>query len=154
METIKIKRITTKQINSYIEKLFKKIVASQEQFTRVVGIERGGLNISIPLAQKLNLPHSGIKISFYPEGNHIPLAEPNVNMHGVKFRKRDRILFVDDLTDSGSTIKYLKENFDYEFKTAVLYWNAKSTFTIKPDFYVQKKPDYWLIFPWEENENS
>lgn len=154
METITFKFVTQKQIDKSIDKLYNKIIKSKTKFTRVVGIERGGLNISVPLAQKLGLPHSGIKISFYAHGGHKPLSTPQVSLRGVRFKKSDNILFVDDLTDSGSTINYLHEKFDYDFKTAVIYWNDNALHAVRPDFYVARKPKAWIVFPWEENETK
>jgi len=59
------------------------------------------------------------------------------------------ILIVDDICDSGETIKKLKENFP-KCQTATLYY--KETAIDKPDIYGKVTGEEWLVFPWENNE--
>ena len=59
------------------------------------------------------------------------------------------ILIVDDICDSGETIKKLKENFP-KCQTATLYY--KETAIDKPDIYGETVGEEWLVFPWENNE--
>lgn len=70
----------------------------------------------------------------------------------------DRILLVDDLADSGISLKesvnwltQRYQNQSLEIRTAVIWWKASSV--IKPDYYVDYLPDNpWIHQPFEEYE--
>lgn len=55
-------------------------------------------------------------------------------------------LIVDDIVDSGRTAEAWK---DKGYTIASMYYNKKSI--IEPDFWIQKKQDLWVVFPWESN---
>ena len=62
-------------------------------------------------------------------------------------RRYMRVLFIDDIADSGRTIL---ENFPqvvFKCKVATLYY--KETSKVKPDFFAFTT-DKWVVFPWEE----
>lgn len=118
------------------------------QFEQVVGIERGGLFVSRPLAAMLGLPHDSVHISCYTEEGkrEVPIVEGCYNGDL-------KTLVVDDLIDGGSTIRLFKERFLYKFddRVAVLYWRVGSP---EPEYYVEEKPPRWICFPWEiDREN-
>lgn len=139
--------IDKNHVEVMIHDLCFKIRHSKQKFTKVVGIARGGLHISKPLAYSLNLPHYIIRISFY-NGRVRGDVPKEVDMRGLEFTSKDHILLVDDLVDRGKTIDYFKANFDVKHKVAVLFWNPKG---VKPDYYIEKKKDNdWLVFPWED----
>jgi len=60
------------------------------------------------------------------------------------------ILLVDDLTDTGETIKAIleanKRYTNVTIYTAVMY-KGKVDFSV--DFYAEPKPEGWLVFPWD-----
>lgn len=64
-----------------------------------------------------------------------------------------RVLVVDDVADSGGSLKFVKEHLleqgAVEVKTATLYFKPQSAFT--PDFYA-KQTSCWVIFPWDIKE--
>ena len=60
------------------------------------------------------------------------------------------ILIVDDICDSGETIKKLKESFN-KCQTATLYY--KETAIDKPDIYGEVTGEEWLVFPWENQQS-
>lgn len=118
------------------------------EFEQVVGIERGGLFVSRPLAAMLGLPHDSVRISCYTETGKrdVPIVEGCYNGDL-------KTLVVDDLIDGGSTIRLFKERFPYKYDdaVAVLYWRVGSP---EPEFYVEEKPPQWLVFQWElDREN-
>ena len=140
--------VTTVQINDMIQTLADYIRNSGWEFEQVVGIERGGLFVSRPLAGMLSLPHDSVYISCYTETGRRerPIVEGFINT-GLS------TLIVDDLIDGGSTLRLFKEQFCYKptDATAVLFWRPDSN---RPDFYVAEKPEQWIIFPWElDREN-
>ena len=65
--------------------------------------------------------------------------------------KDKRVLLVDDITDTGDTLRvsleHLKKFEPKEIKTAVLIHKIISAF--QPDYYVRKITQWrWVIFPW------
>ncbi len=67
-----------------------------------------------------------------------------------------KILLVDDLTDTGESIKlcieHLRNLNAEEIKTATLIHKASSEF--EPDFYAEKTAEWrWIILPWNLTED-
>lgn len=131
------------QIDAMVRSLALYIKQSGRAFEQVVGIERGGLFISRPLAALLGLPHDSIMISCYTETGKrlapVISGDYDTNLD---------TLIVDDLIDGGSTIKLLNKYYHQtpSDAVAVLFWNTTSD---EPDFYVEEKPEQWLVWPWE-----
>ena len=88
------------QIEELIKELILKIKQSNQHFNKVLGIARGGLFISIPIAKELKLPHQEIHISHYQD-NHELRNKPKIKT----LPKEQNCLIVDDLIDKGYTIK-------------------------------------------------
>jgi hypoxanthine phosphoribosyltransferase len=110
-----------------------------------VGIASGGTNISRRIAVLLGLQHHEIYISCYTDKGKRPY--PIVR---GDFDTSKRTLVVDDMIDGGSTIALFKLHYGLKESdgVAVLFWNTDAP---EPDFFVEEKPDEWLIFPWELN---
>lgn len=115
--------------------------------TKIVAITRGGMVPACLLAQFLNIRQIGsISLASY-DGNKQSdclkvLAEPNIDID-------EHTLFVDDLYDSGSTYRYIKNKYP-QAKCAVVY--AKDTTAVLDFPAVPKDKEKWLIFPWEFDE--
>jgi hypoxanthine phosphoribosyltransferase len=134
-----------KAFGEMLENLTKQVIESKREFKRVVGIERGGLRISLPLAIALNIPHQSVRISHY-DGCEKREAPKVTYLEGVN--EMGNCLIVDDLIDTGATMETFDEVFGLEKNAvAVLFWKRG---TRKPDFYVDEKPEKWIVFPWEE----
>ena len=137
--------ITQQQVDHMIVELIYKIQSRGIYFNCVVGIANGGLHVSRPIAKSLNLEHKTIHISHYK--NDVFHESPYIGLCEVKAGATG-LLICDDLTDGGHSLQTfdkiigLKGNY-----TAVLFCGKNSI--IKPDFYVEEKPDAWLVLPWE-----
>jgi len=73
---------------------------------------------------------------------------------GLKAHIRDkRILLVDDIADSGRTLKraigYLKRFRPKTIATVTMFYKPRSAF--KPDYFAEQT-DKWVIFPHEHTE--
>jgi hypoxanthine phosphoribosyltransferase len=139
--------VSRKYIDWMIQELINRVVESGKKYTRVVGIKNGGLHISQPMATALGLPHHEVHISYYTTKK--PIFK-NINF---SWEKTDNVLIVDDLIDLGRTITALinhcRQDLDTEpdnIDMAVLFWKHGS---IKPTYYIEEKPDKWIVFPWE-----
>jgi hypoxanthine phosphoribosyltransferase len=76
---------------------------------------------------------------------HMSMTSPRLGEH---------ILLVDDMVDSGTTLKKVVNTLPQrhpdikEIKTAVLWWKACSNF--KPDYWIDYLPgDPWIVQPFE-----
>ena len=145
--------ISQKTINTHIKTLAKKIKQSSIEYLYIVGIARGGLNISKPLSKLLKIPHKTIRVSFYTNGiEHQYPAIVNVKSLDL-IDKSKKILIVDDLIDGGHTFNWLNSNVKsyVEYDIGVIYNNERNRFGIKPTYFAEIKPDKWIVFPWEKS---
>ena len=119
-----VDKLVWNEVEGMMQDLAEKIRQSGIKFMSVIGIPRGGLVIAVRLSHLLNLDL--ITNSEY------------ITPH---------TLMVDDIADSGKTMKKYKNMFPM-CATATLFYNPESCF--EPDFWVGKQ-DYasWITFPWE-----
>ncbi len=130
-----IKRIPFFSIMIELEKKFPLLL--KENFDTIIGIKRGGIVPSALLAYKLNLPLSFVGLRLYEDG---PMPEriyenPKVlDMPPDDLVRDERILLVDDIENTGDTMKKAIE---------VLSSKAKD---IKTFSIIGKHTDYYLFF--------
>jgi hypoxanthine phosphoribosyltransferase len=111
--------------------------------TRVVGISRGGLFMANLLSHQLNLPVSIIECKSKNYSNNIPF-----------FSERNLII-VDDLCNSGRTMKYLYDRYSefidyYDIRTVVYYTKKNSVYIPTISWYNTPVDFPWIVFPWED----
>lgn len=73
------------------------------------------------------------------------LVDPVPDNHGMAGK---RVLIVDDVADSGRTLKFVHEiceQYAAEIRTAVLYEKPRTVLKCE---YVWKRTDRWIAFPW------
>ena len=110
---------------------------------KVVGIANGGLNISIPIAATLRVPHERVLIS---HSNNV--------MENIDFMDGpERILVVDDIVDSGATttdfckILAPHHTLSENMWVAALYKQEKFAGEF-PHYYADTNSK-WVVFPYE-----
>jgi len=117
-----------KDIEAAVENLAHQIKQSDESIEAITGLPRGGLIPAVLLSHKLELPY--------------------VDSHN-DFDDYKNILVVDDICDSGET---LKEHHQF-FTTATIHY--KQSAIVKPDFYYSLAPrDKWIVYPWEQKDSQ
>ena len=112
--------ISWEEFDDLCYELANKIKASEKKYKSLSGIARGGLIVAVRLSHILGIP-------LVSNGE----------------------LLVDDICDSGHTLKFrlkLKGNGNNK-DTATLHFR-KGAIT-KPTFWVRKKEDKWIVYPWE-----
>ena len=119
-------------IEEQVNKLAGQINRMEKKPFYLYGVPRGGLIPATWLSHK-----TGIK---YQQINSSQIS---------KIADLSHILIVDDICDSGETIKKIKENFP-KCQPATLYY--KETAIDKPNIYGEIVGEEWLVFPWENNE--
>ena len=119
-------------IEEQVNKLAGQINRMEKKPFYLYGVPRGGLIPATWLSHK-----TGIK---YQQINSSQIS---------KIADLSHILIIDDICDSGETIKKIKENFP-KCQTATLYY--KETAIDKPNIYGEIVGEEWLVFPWENSE--
>jgi len=123
-----------KWVDDQIDELAKRL--KDKKLRYISGIPRGGLIPAIMLSHKLGV-------------TYIPFDEAKkFGRHDLRI-KNEEILLVDDICDSGVTMK----DYAPRFITATLCLRYVSE-TI-PEYYGEKiEDDRWLVFPWERNDSK
>lgn len=119
----------------------------------VVGIGRGGLVPAVYIAHALNLPMLSIDHSSKVPG----FAEELLRKVAAKSAAGTRLLFVDDINDSGGTIADIRRlltdhGCDSEMlRFAVLIDNVRSKMRVDyRSVSIDRDDDKrWFVFPWE-----
>ena len=155
--------ITFDQYTKIVEKLAIQIYKNYQP-TVLVGIMRGAAPIIDILSRILKLPIAYIVIQSYSgkgmEDKQGQLMFARDISSLAEDKDFDRVLLIDDLSDTGLTlnksIEWLKnygptKNFINQVKTACL-WKKKSS-TFEPDFCpVRLDNDPWIVQPTEHYE--
>jgi uncharacterized protein len=143
-----------------IETLAIAVDQSGWSFNQIVCLAKGGLRVGDVLARLFDVPLAILATASYG-GTHnqmrgsitfsrdLTMTTPNLG---------SRVLVVDDLVDSGITLKkslvWLDRQYGFyidEVRTAVLWYKACSVFA--PDYYVDYLPDNpWIHQPFERYE--
>lgn len=140
-----------------------KVLESGFEPTLIVAIWRGGTPVGMALQEVLE--YCGV------ESDHIAIRTSSylgvdergeVAVHGLnyiikKIRHDDRVLIVDDVFDTGNTIKAVVDeirrrargNTPEEIRVAVPWFKPSRNETdMVPDFYLRETAE-WLVFPHE-----
>lgn len=138
------------EIYKLSRKVGKEVLDSDFNPDVLIGIIRGGLVPARILSELLKNPRLYcMKIEYYDENNK-PTEKPNITQELDVHLKDLNVLVVDEVCDSGSSMKttmeYLKKFEPKQVKTAVVHVKPCSIF--KPDFYADET-DKWIVYPWE-----
>jgi hypoxanthine phosphoribosyltransferase len=154
--TVNKQSVNAHIIENMCQDLYQKMNNDSYTPDLIIGISRGGL---VPLGylageKMFNIRNTlSVAVKSYEGDQHgeISLLHP---IHFEDLKQYKNILVVDDIVDSGQTVRFvldtLKTNLpNASIKTAVLYYKPKVS-ELKPDYYMQETED-WIIFPWEQN---
>ncbi len=130
----------------------------------IVGIWRGGSPVGIAVQEYFEFrgvetDHIAIRTSSYTD---IGQQSKNIRVHGLHYiienvNAEDSLLIVDDVFDSGRSIKAVLEelsektrrNMPKDLKIACPWYKPGNNKTgIVPDYYIHET-DKWLVFPHE-----
>jgi len=122
----------------------------------IVAISRGGFIPARLVAEHLNIKHIySIGLSSYNKDN----TQESLSLYQSPFadiisNKHKFALVVDEIADSGNTLKYLS-NVWRQYTTVSCIFSAmfvKQHSVLDPSIYYKKiNNKNWLIFPWEAN---
>ncbi len=130
----------------------------------IIGVWRGGTPVGIAVQEILDhlgvqTDHIAIRTSSY---YGIKKRDKKVRVHGLEYVIRqanweDGLLIVDDVFDTGSSIKAIIEtlkakmrrNLPKDIRVATAWFKPKYNLTdIEPDYFIHAT-DKWLVFPHE-----
>ena len=158
--------ITSQELLEDSIRLGLKILASGFQPNFIVGIWRGGTPVGIVVQELLeyfgvDTDHISIRTSAYAG---IEKMGKRIRVHGLNYivqnvNAEDRLLIVDDVYDSGLSIKAVldslrdrsRRNTPADIRLATVYFKPANNQTDRrPDFFIHET-DRWLVFPHELN---
>ena len=134
----------------HIEKLCLQVYESGWQFDQILCLARGGLRPGDVLSRVFNVPLAILSASSYRDDSGTLQGELDIAKHITQTGTglAGRLLIVDDLVDSGATIRQILEHIKTHFadvtevRVAVIWQKACSVVT--PDYVV----DYLETNPW------
>ena len=117
----------------------------------IVAIARGGLTLAHTMAEGLQIRDvQSVRTELYDETE----KRECITLFGsCEFNNAQRVLVVDDIADSGETLKAVMDKLTelhphIEFKSATLFY--KETSIVEPHFWINKAND-WIDFFWERD---
>ncbi|MCL4360493.1 phosphoribosyltransferase [Patescibacteria group bacterium] len=127
------------------------LLNSRQHPDEIVAISRGGLTLGHLLSDLLRIPISTITIQSYTD---IQSQGELKITHGLQTDIHEKhILLVDDVSDSGKTMKralsYLSEFQPEKVTTLTMFVKPRSVY--RPDYFA-KQTTRWILFPYEPTE--
>ena len=156
MRNRKFVRCSLIQLKNYSRLLAREIMARNGRPDAIIYIERGGMVIGRLLSDALKVKRvAGINASYYigigKRAYRVSIGEvPKIKEKG------GYILLVDDIADTGKTLKKVAERISVDGKrvlTCTVFYKPRSV--VRPNFYVREiGTDKWIVFEYEELEFS
>jgi len=110
----------------------------------LVSVYRGSIPIVVHLSNLLNCEMSIVK---FQNQNGVAVA-PVFLTNNIK--DKDRLVVIEDIFDSGRTIKLVQQLINFDYKNHVV--NYYSLFGRKNEVgvkYLRESNGKWIVFPWE-----
>jgi len=119
----------------------------------VIGVGRGGLVPAVYISHQLDLPMLSIDHSSKVPGFADELLAKVAGMSA----SGKRLLFVDDINDSGGTIEYIRsllgdngcEQDNLRFAVLINNSGSRATVDLWVDEIDRAEDKRWFVFPWE-----
>jgi len=135
-----------------LKELSEKVIEKALNPDIVVGIAMGGLIPAVVLSRFLGVEVDAVGAKFY-RGVDERSERPRITQDVSSDLEGLSVLLVDDVADSGQTLKAVKEYIlkreVSELATCTLHYKPRSL--IKPDIYIEQT-EAWIIYPWERKE--
>ena len=142
--------LTEQNVDRLTEVLGNQIEWSGFHPQYVLTILNGGLPIANRIAKRFSLPIYPIRISCYD--GEVKRAEPIIDVGDLSSLRNKRVLIIDDLIDSGSSIEITRDLLDKQkiaYKVGVLF--QKPGASVVADYHSEETTK-WVVFPWEPQE--
>lgn len=143
--------ISWREYHKTTQKLAASILSHNEPIDQIVAISRGGLTLGHLLTDLLRIPIAIITIQSYTDIQTSGEAVLTSKLQNPI--KHKHILLVDDVSDSGKTmkraIKYLTRAGASKITTVTMFYKPHSSY--RPDYFA-KQTTKWILFPYEPTE--
>ena len=127
-----VRHLTWYHVNELVDTLEAQIRQAKCHYELIAGVVRGGLIPAVMLSHRLHIPMMAIT-----SRTLIPVTE--------------RCLVIDEIYDTGETIKQLKE-INPSIHVGVLFHNEVLS---DLEYFAVKDPlTEWIVFPWEKNDEK
>lgn len=140
--------ISWEEIQNWSNIIAEKIAADCADISQMtlVAVSRGGLVPAQLIAYKLNIRDIRVmKLISYDNENK---RGETKDISTDRLFDGDDVYFIDDLADSGETIRYLRSRFPQARQCTLI---TKDCCNENPDLTAVHLPgDSWLVFPWDE----
>ncbi|WP_232495320.1 phosphoribosyltransferase [Novosphingobium kaempferiae] len=119
----------------------------------IIGVGRGGLVPAVYISHQLELPMLSIDHSAKVPG----FADELLGKVAGMSAEGRRLLFVDDINDSGGTIEYIRkllgdngcDNENLRFAVLINNTRSKAVAELWVDAIDRDEDKRWFVFPWE-----
>jgi hypoxanthine phosphoribosyltransferase len=149
------------ELDSKVEQLYKKIESDSFIPDTMLAVARGGwfgarILSDIYSSLEISVDVTSVTTKFYTSIGET--SKRPVLMQELSQSLFDqKVLIVDDVSDSGLTLKFIKGYVNWlgarYTKTACVFMKPKTT--IIPDYFVEEVPnDTWIVFPYEVRETK
>ena len=140
--------ISWEEIQNWSNIIAEKIAADCADISQMtlVAVSRGGLVPAQLIAYKLNIRDIRVmKLISYDNENK---RGETKDISTDRLFDGDDVYFIDDLADSGETVRYLRSRFPQARQCTLI---TKDCCNENPDLTAINLPgDAWLVFPWDE----
>jgi len=117
-------------VDRAVNRIVASINSSEIKINAVGGLPRGGLIPAVMLSHRLSIPF-------------VSQAQIQTTI--------GNILIVDDICDSGKTLKRFK--FEENIYTATLHWKQSSEY--QPNYFWEiAYENEWIVYPWENKDSQ
>lgn len=150
--TIKKKYVSFTDLQSLMSILVREMHYDNYRPEVIIAPSRGGLPIGVMLSHYFEVPFVPLQWQTR-DGNKTDHA--NLLAFVDEYREKN-ILLVDDINDTGTTLKSITDtifqDFVFDLKIATLFNKTTSEFEDVDFFAEELTPDYnpWIVFPYEE----
>lgn len=129
-----------------LQTIYKNILEKGTSYDLIIGIQRGGLVPAVHLSNLLKVPMQVLQWSTRDSE-----VREGANPH-LLCNKGKSILLVDDILDSGKTLKEIYDRY-WKMDTAVLIYNNVNSYNIIPEYFAwsinRKETPDWINYWWE-----
>ncbi|MGD2201644.1 MAG: phosphoribosyltransferase [Candidatus Bathyarchaeota archaeon] len=145
---------TWEEIQGLSEILASKIVESGFRPALIVAVSRGGFDPARILCDQLDVRRlASVQIEYYT-GIGNKRASPEIIYPLNADIERQKVLVVDDVSDTGESLKVARDHVvqggAHEVRVATLHVKPWTGF--RPDYYAAET-EAWIVYPWEPMES-